>query len=187
MSRDWYINGESMVLVKSRSDSAIGSLSQLGLSADPIQITPNYRHLEMQLDAFGRQIPPDTQVMLFDVIVTVNFIHFDSALLEECQRLSVGGPPVIGQLPHAGTRLGGGVARFAVGNNLISLNIQSGVGKQPWRFLTCYLTGSPGIWPLGTEKSAVQTQWRAIPFTIDPWNGGAGALGIPIYDHVLDT
>ena len=32
MARDFHINGEAMVFVKGRSDSAIGSLSQLGLA-----------------------------------------------------------------------------------------------------------------------------------------------------------
>ena len=83
--------------------------------------------------------------------------------------------------------MGGNVARFAAGNNFIGLNLTSPVASKPWRFYFAYLVAPPATFPLGTEKSIIGLQWRAIPFTVDPWQGGSGALGQILWDHVLDT
>ena len=187
MSRDIFINGESMVTVKSRSDSAIGSLSQLGLADSPIVVTPNFVTDDIIVDAWGPTIPMDVQTFLQDCTIRMTLVHFDPAVLEVCEMLSAGGASAVGSTVRAGTRMGGGVARFAAGNNFIGLNIASPVAGRPYRFYYAMLSGPSVSWPLGTKRSIVQLNWRAIPFTVDPWNSGTGATGAVVFDHTADT
>lgn len=201
MARDFFINGETMILVKGATDTGIPTLSELGLAMDPVRIRPRFRHKDINVDAFGEGVP-EVQFMLLDIQVSFTLIHFDQAILRECTRLAMGGPAGgEGTMARAGTRLGGGVGRFAPGNKYVGLNLSSPVGQLPWCFFFSYLTEQPFEWPLGTEKSMVPVTFRAIPFTTDPANalGAAqgnvvypntnpvGALNYPIYSHVLDT
>ena len=64
MARTFFVNGESMVTVRGNSSSSIGSTTQLGLSDGPIRISIEFRHKDIQVDAFGGEIPPDVQWML---------------------------------------------------------------------------------------------------------------------------
>ena len=82
--------------------------------------------------------------------------------------------------------MGGGNPLYSAGNSYIALGILSPVGNIPWRFYASYLTGNPITYPLGTEKSLVQMNWRAIPYAQDPWGGGTGAQGVILYDHGTD-
>lgn len=186
MARDFHINGESLVLVKSRSDSALGSLQELGLASDKITCSPRFKHRDINVDAWG-EAPADVQFMLAEVGISMTLIHYDRTILEACIALSTGSNTSEGVLPRAGTRLGGGVARFAAGNNYIGLNISSPVEGRPWRFYFCYLADTPFSYPLGTEKSMVTLNWRAIPYTTDPYQGGVGAQGQVLWDHELDS
>ena len=188
MSRDIFINGESMITVKSRSDSGIGSLSQLGLCEGPVVVTLNFVTDDIIVDAWGPQIPMDVQTFLADAQISMTLIHFDRTVLDTCIDLSMGGPAVVGTTVRAGTRMGAGLARFAVGNNYIGLNIASPVAGKPWRFFYTYLTGNPPVsFPLGTKRSAVQLNWRAILYVSDPWNGGLGATGAQLWDYSADS
>lgn len=175
-----------MVLVKGASNTSIGSLSQLGLTSDPIQVTEEYRHLEIQVDAYGR-VPPEAQSMGMVARVQMNLVHFDAAVLAACVQAANAGAPAEGALGHAGALMGGGVARFQPGNNYIGLNIQSAIGAQPWRFLFAYLAQTPLVWPLGAERSVVPLTWYAVPYSVDPWNNGQGSYGVYVFDHNLDT
>ena len=185
MPRDYLINGESLVRVRGNTSSSISSLSELGLATDAIQVRPVFKHKDIDVDAWG-EAPPEIQFMLAEVIITMNLIHFDNVVLRECLRLSMGGASTEGTLSRAGARMGGGVARFAAGYNFIGLNIASPVGATPWRFLHSYLSATPVIYPLGTEKSIAQCTWRAIPYLADPWNDGSGASGVILWDHSSD-
>ena len=153
MARAFYVNGESLILVKSRSDSAIATLSELGLTEGPVRITPELRHRDISPDAWGGEIPIDTQWMNGAFQITTDLIHYDAAVLDECLRLSMGNATAVGTVGRAGIRLGGGVARFAVGNNLIGLNLSSPIAGKPYRFYHTYLTGNPVEIPLGTRRS----------------------------------
>jgi hypothetical protein len=82
--------------------------------------------------------------------------------------------------------IGCSVARFAVGNNYIGLNLQSAIGQQPWRFLYAYLANNPLQWPIGAERSVVPLTWYAVPYSVDPWNNGQGSYGVAVWDHTLD-
>ena len=186
MSRDYHINGETLVQVKGRTDSAIGSLSELGLADSPVVVSPTFFHSDINVDAWG-DAAAEVQVMLAEIRVTMSLIHFDRTVLEECVRLSQGYPSAEGRLARAGTRLGGNNARFAAGNNFVGLNLTSPIEGRPWRFYFAYLINPPFSWPVGTEKSSVSVTWRVIPYTQDPWQGGLGAGNQILYDHVLDT
>lgn len=187
MARDFFINGESMVSVKGAAGTSINPLIQLGLSDGPIRVSLDFRHRDIQVDAWGNEIPPEVQFMLAAATITMTLVHFDRDVLDVCVQESFGGAAAPGFLTRAGSRLGNNAARFAATNHYIGLNILSPVAAKPWRFYFTYLTGTPVEFPLGTEKSLVQLTWRAIPYTQDPWNGGLGALGSPLWDYTLDT
>jgi len=200
MARDFYINGEALVWVISNPATGIPTLTQLGLSADPIQITPSFKHKDINLDAWG-EAPADVQVMLTEATVSMNLIHYDPVVLATCIGLTMGGyaaAGIDGTTSRAGVRLGGGVNRLALGNNYIGLNISAPISGNPWRFLNTYIADSITV-PLGTEKSTVSITWRAIPYpailqsngVVDPAGvaGGViyGATGVKIWDHGWDA
>lgn len=189
MARDYQINGEAMVLVKSNPLSTIATLTQLGLSDNSISWAPVFKHMDIAVDTHGGDNgpPPEVQCFLQEINIRMTLVHYDRAVLEECMRLSNGGGTAEGTMPRAGTRMGGGAARFAAGNNFIGLNITGPVSNRPMRFYFAYLTGQPVEYPIGTRRTVASMMWRCIPYTIDPWNGGNGALGQVLYDHVLDT
>lgn len=186
MARDLYISGESLVTVKGCVTSGIANLSQLCLTDSPITITFDNKYIDVNVDAWG-DMPAEVQYKLGGVIITMRAVHFDPDILEACLAESQGGAVTAGQMTRAGTRLGGGVTRFQAGNHYIGLNITSPVASRPWRFLSCYLVGPPARWPIGTERSLVDLNWRCIPYTPDPWNNGLGAAGYFLWDRVADN
>lgn len=186
MSRDFFVNGETMVSVKGNVNTSIGSITQLGLSDTQIRITPDFRHRDLIVDSFGPEVPVDVQSFLASVAVNMTLVHFDRDVLDTCLRESLG-MSAIGAMPRAGTLLGSGDARFGGANKFIGLNLLSPVGNKPWRFYAAYLVGPPMEFPLGTEKSIVTLNWRCIPYAVDPWGGGTGSLNVLLWDHTLDT
>ena len=203
MSRDFYINGETLVLVKGRSDCGIAALSELGLADSPVRISFDFHHADMNVDAWGTDIPVDVQWMLLGANITMNLIHFDKNILDVVVQLSMGADPVnnngsLTQMGRAGQRLGNNQPRFGpavgnpgtgyqAGNNYIGLNLTSPVLGKPFCFFYTYLTGNPYELPLGTEKSVVPLNFRAIPYTQDPYQGGLGAYNQQLFSHTLDT
>src|SRR3990167_597153 len=203
MARDVFVNGEAMISVKGYSGSAIGSLTQLGLAQNGISIRLNFKHRDINVDSWGPEVPVDVQCFLADATVQMQLVHVDRTVLDVVLGHSMGiaaTSGVVGQLPHAGQRMGQGsissppTARF--GNNYIGLNISSPIAGKPWRFFYTYLTGTPFEQPIGTERSIFTLNWRAIPYTNDPWGGGSaqtgtsagnGALGAWLFDSTLDT
>lgn len=190
MARQYFVMGESMVLVKGRSDSAIGTLTQLGLCSESIRITIEQERKPIIVDAYGSK-PPESQFFGAMARIQMTLVHFDPAVLEVCLQESWGSSPAAGQLGHAGSLMGNGLALFAAGgvngNHFISLNIQSATGQTSWNFPCAYLADNPMEWPLGTEKSLVSLTWESIPYSVDPWNSGNGSYGVPIYTHTLST
>ena len=91
MPRDFYINGETMVYVKGRADSLLlGTRQELGLSDGMIRVIPDFRHHELNVDAWG-EAPVDVQFMLATVTISMTLIHFDEAVLDDCVQESMGG------------------------------------------------------------------------------------------------
>lgn len=200
MARGWFVNGETLVLVKGRSDSGIASLSQLGLSPDKISVEPQYYHEDINVDAWGKA-PAEVQWMLGTLNVRMTLVNVDMQVLSICAALSQGGAPAAiaapqsfaaaGVMNRAGTTMGGNVARFAPGNNYIGLNLSSPIGNLPFRFFYAYLAQPPYSIPLGTEKSIITLNWRVIPYTQDPAgisNGVIyGATNYALWDTTLDS
>ncbi len=184
--RQIFVNGETLVLVKGRSDSPIANLAQLGLCDSPIELSPDFNHLDVIVDAWGRA-PADIQFMNATFGVRMTLVHFDPTVLAACVSLAMGGVQAFGQTARAGTLMGGQNARFAPGNNYIGLNLTSPVAALPWCFYYSYLDRPPFVWPIGTERSLVTLNWRIVPFTPDPWQGGFGALNNPLWGNVLDS
>jgi hypothetical protein len=199
MGRGWYINGPTMVAVKGRSDIAINVLTQLGLAESPIQVSFELHHKDINLDAFGSEVPPEVQAKIAAVNISMDLINFDQAVADVCLMESMGGSAAVGVLPPAGALLGNSVPRFSpantvaannvvtTGNHLIGLNLSSPNFGKPYRFIFSYLTQTPYTIPLGTEKSVLRLNWRCIPYIIDPWNAGLGASGVQLWDNSQDT
>ena len=187
MARDFHINGESLIYVKGAAGSTVANLAELGLAEGPVSVTIDTRHLDINLDAWGTQIPADVQVMNSAANISMGLIHYDREVLRECLRLSMGGPTTEGQVARAGTRMGANNARFAAGWKFISLNIASPIDGLPWRFYNAYMTGPPMVYPVGTEKTVTVLNWRAIPYTTDPWQGGNGSANQILWDRTLDS
>lgn len=191
MGRDLFIAGECLVRVKGAAGSTIASLSELGLSEDPITVSVNGNYDDVHADAWGSLTPFEVQYFLSDAYIDMTLVQFDQAILEACivesqggANLGVTGP---GIMPRAGTRLGNNAPRFNALNHYIGLNITSPVNNQPWRFFTTYMPNLPDSWPIGTKRSVVRVRFRCIPYTQDPWNGGVGAAGTILWDRQSDT
>ncbi len=187
MARDFFINGETMVSVNGNVNApgGIANLTQLGLSDAPIRVTQEYRHKDINVDAWG-EVPVDKQFMLAQARIQMTLIHIDVPVLDACIQEAMGVAAVPGQMARAGTRMGNNQVRFAATNHYIGLNLYSPIGNKPYRFYYAYLDGSVEF-PLGTEKSIWTLNWVAIPYTQDPWNGGVGAQGAVLWDNILDT
>ncbi len=186
MARQYFINGETMITVKGNATSQIATVQQLGLSQDAIEVTEYYMQDDIGVDAYGNTPhpnPPDMQIFGSYATFTTNLVHYDPVILQECIRLSFGNAPVEGQQSRAGSLYGGNVALYAPGNCYISVGTSSPVGNIPWTFLSCHMAQQPFIYPLGTKRSIVRVQWRAIAYSVDPWNGGTGSQGVPVYTH----
>ena len=193
MARDFFINGETLVSVKGRADSAIGTLQELGLSDTHIRVTPDFRHHELFVDSWG-EVPVDVQFMGATVTIAMTLIHLDRDVLDACliESMAGAGAGGVGALPRAGQRLGNNKDLLAAGglgdgNNFISLNLSSPVAGKPWRFQSSFLASPPMDMPLGTHKSIVHLTWKAIPYVKDPYGNSTGSEGHVLWDHVLDT
>ncbi len=182
-----FVNGPCLVNVRGNVASAIPSLTQLGLSEGDVVVTPNTRHRDINVNAWGPEIPVDLQFFLVDLHVTMTLVHFDRAVLDAVYNESVCGPSAIGQMGHAGQRMGNNQPRFAATNHYIGLNLTSPDGGIPWRFFFAYMTGPPYTFPLGTERALVVCNFRVIPYTQDPYGvAGTGAQNYQLWDYGSD-
>ena len=230
MPRDFQINGETLVRVRFGGhlaggvgggliDGALfpgteplpggsGQLYELGLAEENVNIVPQYIHRGVPADDFGPEVPAEVIAMLAWVSIQMTLIHYDVNVLEECLAEALGGNAAIIPPPGktgiammgAGQALGHGLPIGSSGCHYVSLNLLSPQLQYPWRFYSCYLAGQPVTYPLGTEKSAVVCNFRAIPYTY-PGQGFATALntsgqgidkevassGRVLWDRVLDT
>lgn len=201
MARDFWINGAAMITVKGRSNSAIGTLQQLALPADPIHVVYEPHYKDINVDAWGAgEVPIDEQWMLASATVTMNVIDVDPTVLAACWLEANAGGDLTnqGSFAAAGTRMGNRTARFSPTNHYIGLNIAAPINGLPHRFLFSRLTAQNDL-PLGVEKSIIQLVWRVIPYAIDAWGGdglggafngtvaGTGAQGYILWDYTPDT
>ncbi len=190
MSRNYYVNGETMVKVKGRSDSTIANITELGLTDHSIRIAIQNHRLRIRVDAYGDG-PPESQFMGAGATVQMTLVHFDSDVLDFCVQEAWGSTPGFGQMGHAGSLMGNGLPRFGPGgvngNHFIGLNLISAPGKRPWRFYYAALADNPIDFPIGTERSLITLNWEAFPYSVDPWNNGNGSYGVQIWDNIADN
>lgn len=171
MSRDFYINGETLVKVKGMGalsdpdlDPETAKVWELGLADKGIRVSPKFVHKNIHITEFGPDVPVETLWMVSEVTIEMTLINFDSDVLSRCIRESMGGATEEGEFGAAGLPMGGGVDSFEVNHHYISLGLTSPVLEEPWRFPYSLLTQDPFEWPLGTKASAVDLVWRAIPY-----------------------
>ena len=183
MARQYQVAGEGLVQVK----NAAIALAQLGLTDSSITIHFNFHHFDIHVDAWGgvQGPPPEIQLMLADVTISMSLVHFDAAVLNSCISESMGGAATVGTVQRAGSRMGNDVALQAANNRFIQLGISAPISGAPWRFFAAYLTNNPLIFPVGAERSVAVCNWRAIPYPPggDPYNSGSGAGGVAIWDR----
>lgn len=185
MPRDFIIFGESLVQVQGPQGSAISPLSQLGLAADAIQVTIHQLSEACIVDAYGKGNPVDEQVFGGWAEIEMNLVHFNTLILDECFRLSFPTAGTTGTLGRAGWRRGNGQNLFAPTNSLINLNIASPVAGLPFNFPYSFMSQQPYVWPVGTTRSIVKCRWKAIPYSIDPYNNGTGSQNVPLYTRTV--
>lgn len=238
MARDFWVNGETLVKVRFgghiSGDIAVSTIApdgtpeirtapELGLTQDPVTITPNYYHKDLFVDDFGPNVPSDVMYNLVDVNLSMNLVHYDHRVLGYCLAESMGGTGVADRIAFegfsplapanmisglgfsvgAGALMGKGKVLWASGNHLVSVSLRSPQGGVPYRFRACYLTQPPVVIPLGTERSIVQLNWRAIPYRAILGSGTPGGVlsssglltgaipewlstNVPIWDYVED-
>lgn len=186
VTRDYVINGETMVFVRfgehiqspmspmvSGIDPAIlpgpAYEWQLGLTAGEIRVSPRPKFRDINVDDYSPEVPAEVLANIADADIRMTLVHYDPQILDICFGESMGGinpvgPWAAGQMVGAGTMLGGGLPIYSSGSHYIGLRLSSPVLNRPWRFPTCYLTGSPLEIPLGTERTLAVCGWRAIPY-----------------------
>lgn len=191
MPRNFVINGESMVSVTGPDGVAfLSGGSQLGLTTDAITVDLEINSEPLIVDAYGKNNPVDEQVFGGTATIVMNLIHFNAGVLAaivQMQFPAYGVTVAEGALGRAGSRRGGGINLGAPGNNYITLSIYNAVPNSAstvqscFQFPTAYLKEQPYHFPLGTEKSVVRLVWRALAYSVDPWNNGTGSQGVPLY------
>lgn len=115
MSREFFINGETLVTVKGGQHTSgllylpntateyqigVGNVkaiasgapaAELGLAVDQIQVTPRWKHRDFRADDFGPDVPPEVMVNIADVQIHMTLIHFDHDVLDGCWSEAMGG------------------------------------------------------------------------------------------------
>jgi len=188
-TRNYNINGETLLRVKGAANSSLGSLQELGLAVGPVRITFEFRHHDIIVDDFGPDIPAEVLWMLATANISTDLIHYDNDVLEDCIKQSMAGAN-FGVFESCGTPLGGFKPIFDRDNHYISLNLLSPVLNKPWRFRTTYLTGPPLEIPIGTKVTIVRLMWRAVPYSTQIFDSPTKeprSKGTILWDRTLDT
>lgn len=181
MARLYFDNGECMVTVK----NAQIPFTQLGLAQDPIDLSFDVQHFDIKVDTWGPLVAPERQMMLGGATLTMNLVHFDQAVLDQCVQQAFCVTTAAGTMPRAGTLMGNNAALQTAGNYYLQVMLSSPVAGKPWCFFACYLTGNPLQFPIGTERTVARTTFKVIPYPPngDPWNNGQGALGVVLWNN----
>lgn len=201
VGRDFQIYGEALISVRGNGNLGSGGGSikwELGLAEGPITITPAYHHNPVNTEDFA-DVPVDMQWMLDEVSIRTRLIHYDPLVLSWTLAESRGGiwtnhtaPQIVNGVPTllpglgntkegayvgAGSLLGKGLPLLASGNNFVRLYVESATQVMPWRFLSVYVPTPPLEIPLGTEKTGLEIEWRAIPYCPIYQSGGSMTSG----------
>ena len=172
--RNYFINGQCLVKVKGSTLSLYdgkGGGAELGLTdvKGCVTISPNFRFRKIMYDDYGSEVPAEIMWLLQDVSISMTLVHFDADVLEGCISQSNGGV-LAGRVAGAGRPMGSGFEMYSNSgeNHYITLYLSSPTGGLPWRFISCYLDGSPIEWPISAERSLVYLEWKAIPYAKFP-------------------
>ena len=182
------------------------NLVELGLATEEIKITPKFHRREVHIDDYGPEVPAEIMWMLAEVNISMKLIHFDQNILSVCLKNSMGGATanafpqgiIRGGDADGGRRIGlswgGGVMKPAgsfmgnykpltySGNYYLTLGLQCEQFPESmryWRFFATYID-DVFEYPVGTERSIVELNWRCIPYPVRLTyiiNSGPGALG----------
>lgn len=168
MARDFFINGPCMVEVKggAHCSGTIAVRSELGLTSDPIRVTPAFHHKDLKADDFPNA-PPEVLWNLADARIKMTLINCERSILDTCIQEGTGGgadAALAGTLSPAGMPMGGLKPLYASGNHYIGIILSSPIIGLPYLFPSCYLAEQPFEIPLGAGASLIQLNWRAIPY-----------------------
>jgi len=186
-TRNFFINGETLVRVRGAVGGPLASVTELGLAEGPIGISMTFHHADIKVDAWGgtEGPPPEVQFMGAEATVNMDLVHVDRNVLDYCIAAAMG-RTVIGTLPSAGTRMGSltNGLRFQSLWKYLAVYLSSPDAGKPWAFLSCYLATPPLELSCGVRRSIFRLNWRVIPYRRDPWNSGSGASGTFLWAHV---
>jgi hypothetical protein len=164
------------VIVSIPATSGVGLISggisemvDLGLCEGPITVRPRFFHKPMRVDDFGPYGSPEVMWNLAECDVEMTLIHYDREILDIVVSESMAGS-ISGFLIGCGVPMGGGLPLYASGNHYVSVNLlpppPDGINPYiPYFFPSCYLAEPPVVIPLGTTRSSVMLNWKAIPYT----------------------
>lgn len=165
MARAYYVNQESLVKVKAgahvTSPAAMsgGGVVVLGVAETGIEVTPGYDYHEVLTDRGGTK-PCEIMTTMYDVRVKMNLIHFDLDILRVCEDQALGKASLTAADGKAGYLLGNNLSLYASGNYFMGMSI---VGS-PWTLPAAFLDQRPYMFPLSTERSRVELNWRGIAY-----------------------
>lgn len=183
------------------SGYGIAQLTELGLAAGGVQVTPQFVYGDVIPTGFGG-VQADLQWRLASAEITATLIHHDNDVLDVVmdESMANGGlrweqgvddvidipgpfgsifvgrlvPGVNGIMAPTGRLLDGRKEMYASGNHFFSVNLIS-TSPEPqggvWRFRKCHLANPPIVVPLGTDVQAVKIKFRALPYQ-DPYRTG---------------
>jgi hypothetical protein len=189
MTRQYVVNGPAMVYLKGGAHNSgrnLGDKTELGLTTREITLVPRFSHKDLNADDFGPEVPPEVLVYAQEMNIRVALIHFDNDVLDRfvSESTGMGGEVPWGVLSPAGKPLGGYKPLYASGNHHVTVFIASPDFGVPWRFLACHLTQPPLEYPLGTERSVVVLNIRAIPYQV-PLHLSGESSGLTSYSGEL--
>jgi hypothetical protein len=182
MGRAYQIFGEAMVLVRfafgvpypdGTDPEFIGpNVWELGLTQDPITVTPNFYYKDINIDSFGPNVPADVLSQIADVTIEFNLVHYDPDAIAYYQRESLAGggagfedTDTQGKVTYAGEPLGGGIPLYEAGNAFVGLEFSNlSLDSSPVTFPATYLVDPPVKYKIGTKRTIFECKARALPY-----------------------
>jgi hypothetical protein len=207
MGRAYQVFGEAMVLVRfaygvpypdgTDPEFTGPNVWQLGLTEDPITITPSFYYTDINIDSFGPHVPADVLSQIADVTIEFNLVHYDPQGIALYQREGLAGGSAgfmdmdtQGTMNFAGVPLGKGLPLYSQNNRFVGLEFQNlSIGSSPLTFPATYLMEPPVKYKIGPMRTIFECKARAIPYA--PLTQGVnlkpGDFSVPIFGNVLIT
>ena len=158
-------------------------LFSLGLSSDSVTISPKINYKNVYADDLGQDVPVEVLYRLSECNIRMTLVHYDQLVLDQLVAESMGGATSGGTMVANSTPLGGlhklegfttalstaaGVRGWggSSGCHFAELWLTSPVLGLPYRFPATHLADQPVVVPLGTKRSLVGLNFRAIPYYV---------------------